>query len=90
MLRFLSLAPACGLLYNFHDSEWFRAAGLSGRAAGERMDTAMYECDPCGYVYDPAVGDPDNGIAPGTAFADLPDDWVCPICGASKDEFKEA
>ena len=40
-----------------------------------------YVCEPCGYEYDPAVGDPDNGIAPGTAFEDLPDDWVCPICG---------
>lgn len=47
-----------------------------------------YECEPCGYVYDPAEGDPDNGIAPGTAFEDLPDDWVCPICGADKSEFK--
>ena len=35
----------------------------------------------CGYVYDPAVGDPDNGIAAGTAFEDLPEDWVCPVCG---------
>ena len=50
----------------------------------------MYECDPCGYVYDPAVGDPDNGVEPGTEFTDLPDDWVCPVCGASKDEFKPA
>ena len=40
-----------------------------------------YECEPCGYIYDPAVGDPDGGIAPGTAFEDIPDDWVCPICG---------
>ena len=46
-----------------------------------------YVCDPCGYEYDPAVGDPDNGIAPGTAFEDLPEDWECPICGAGKDEF---
>ena len=46
-----------------------------------------YECGPCGYVYDPAEGDPDNGIAPGTAFEDLPEDWVCPVCGASKEEF---
>lgn len=43
-----------------------------------------YVCEPCGYEYDPAVGDPDNGIAPGTAFEDLPDDWVCPICGLGK------
>lgn len=47
-----------------------------------------YECTLCGYVYDPAVGDPDAGIAPGTAFEDLPEDWVCPLCGASKDDFE--
>lgn len=46
-----------------------------------------YVCDVCGYVYDPAEGDPDNGIKPGTSFEDLPDDWVCPVCGASKDQF---
>jgi rubredoxin len=49
-----------------------------------------YECLPCGYIYDPEVGDPENGIAPGTAFEDLPDDWTCPICGVDKDEFEEA
>ena len=43
-----------------------------------------YVCEPCGYEYDPAVGDPDNGVAPGTPFEDLPDDWVCPICGREK------
>ena len=47
-----------------------------------------YVCGPCGYEYDPAVGDPDNGIAAGTAFEDLPDDWECPICGAGKEEFE--
>ncbi|MFA7257136.1 MAG: rubredoxin [Kiritimatiellales bacterium] len=47
-----------------------------------------YTCVPCGYIYDPAVGDPDNGIAPGTAFADLPEDWVCPECGAAKEYFE--
>ncbi len=45
-----------------------------------------YECV-CGYVYDPEVGDPDNGIAPGTAFEDLPEDWVCPVCGMDKEAF---
>ena len=40
-----------------------------------------YVCDVCGYVYDPAVGDPDNGIAPGTKFEDLPEDFACPLCG---------
>jgi rubredoxin len=48
-----------------------------------------YECSVCGYVYDPADGDPENGIAAGTAFEDLPDDWVCPICAASKEDFRE-
>ncbi len=46
-----------------------------------------YECDACGYIYDPAVGDPDNGIAPGTAFEDLPADWECPLCSVGKDMF---
>ena len=46
-----------------------------------------YMCEPCGYEYDPAVGDPDGGIAPGPACEDIPDDWVCPICGVSKDMF---
>ena len=46
-----------------------------------------YECEPCGYIYDPTAGDPDGGIAPGTAFGDIPDDWVCPICGLGKDVF---
>jgi rubredoxin len=44
-------------------------------------------CDPCGYVYDPSQGDPTGGVKAGTAFADLPADWVCPVCGASKDAF---
>jgi rubredoxin len=46
-----------------------------------------YVCQICGYVYDPAKGDPDSGVAPGTRFEDLPDDWVCPVCGASKGDF---
>ena len=46
-----------------------------------------YVCEVCGYIYDPQAGDPDNGIDPGTAFEDLPDDWVCPECGADKDAF---
>ena len=46
-----------------------------------------YVCDICGYTYDPEEGDPENGIEPGTKFEDLPDDWQCPMCGASKDDF---
>lgn len=49
-----------------------------------------YECTVCGYIYDPADGDPDNGVPAGTSFEDLDDNWVCPLCGASKDEFEEA
>lgn len=47
-----------------------------------------YACTVCGYVYDPAVGDPDSGIAPGTAFESIPEDWVCPVCGATKEDFE--
>ncbi len=47
-----------------------------------------YICEVCGYVYDPAVGDPDSGIEPGPAFEEIPDEWVGPICGVGKDEFK--
>ena len=47
-----------------------------------------YICIPCAYIYDPAQGDPDGGIAPGTAFESIPDDWVCPICSVGKDEFE--
>ncbi len=52
------------------------------------MDKEKYVCEVCDWVYDPEVGDPENGIAPGTSFADLPDDWVCPLCGVGKDQFK--
>jgi len=48
-----------------------------------------YECQVCNYIYDPAEGDPDNGIEPGTDFKNISDDWVCPLCGASKDEFQK-
>jgi rubredoxin len=47
-----------------------------------------YRCIVCGYIYDPELGDPDNGVEPGTVFNDLPEDWVCPLCGASQDEFE--
>ncbi len=46
-----------------------------------------YICDVCGYVYDPEFGDPDGGIEPGVAFEDLPEDWVCPVCGVPKEDF---
>jgi len=48
-----------------------------------------YRCIVCGYVYDPAVGDPDNGVNPGTSFENLPDSWICPECGVGKDSFEK-
>ncbi len=47
-----------------------------------------WRCTICQYIYDPAVGDPDNGVAPGTPFAEVPDDWVCPLCGVGKELFE--
>jgi rubredoxin len=57
----------------------------------ERKEPKMskWECTACGYVYDPAVGDPDNGFPPGTSFESLPDDWTCPQCGVGKDYFRK-
>lgn len=48
-----------------------------------------YVCTACNYVYDPELGDPENGIAPGTPFEELPDDYACPLCGLGKDVFEE-
>lgn len=55
----------------------------------EVVKISKWECTVCGYVYDPEVGDPDSGIEPGTAFEDLPDDWVCPECGVGKEDFEQ-
>lgn len=46
-----------------------------------------YRCTVCNYIYDLVVGDPDGGVQPGTAFEDIPDTWICPVCGATKDKF---
>lgn len=53
---------------------------------GKLMKT--YICTVCGYIYDPEAGDPDSGIAPGVPFEEIPDDWVCPVCGVGKDMFE--
>lgn len=50
-------------------------------------DMEKYKCVVCGYIYDPAEGDPESGIEPGVPFSELPDDYLCPVCGAGKDEF---
>jgi rubredoxin len=64
-----------------------KSSSLINKTAMEEI-MAKYEC-PCGYVYDPAEGDYENGIEPGTAFEDLPADWVCPKCGAEKEYFEK-
>ena len=73
----------CGHRYGRGGAE--PVPGFLGWAAMDK-----WECTICGYVYDPATGDPDAGVQPGTAFEDLPDDWVCPECGAGKDMFEKA
>jgi rubredoxin len=50
--------------------------------------TQRYVCTSCGFIYEPAEGDPDGGIPPGTAFEDIPDNWFCPVCGARKRDFE--
>jgi rubredoxin len=61
-------------------------SGYTAAQGGMRMKN--WRCTICQYVYDPAKGDPENGVAPGTSFDDLPNDWACPLCGAGKDLFE--
>jgi len=56
----------------------------------ERIFMNKYVCTACGYVYDPELGDPESGIAPGTSFEAIGDEWVCPLCGVGKDMFEKA
>ena len=57
--------------------------------AATPLAAARYVCSVCGYIYDPVLGDPDSGIAPGTKFEDLPESWTCPVCGADKSKFEK-
>jgi rubredoxin/flavin reductase (DIM6/NTAB) family NADH-FMN oxidoreductase RutF len=89
--RVLSDASSMSYAY-YHDVK----RGLTPRSAPsyvahdrkEESTLKKYKCTVCGYIYDPAAGDPDSGVAPGTAFEDLADDWTCPVCGAAKSEFE--
>lgn len=68
-------------------------ATVSPRASGNlrpmsTSTTGRWICESCGWIYDPAEGDPDGGIPPGTAFKDIPDDWFCPVCGARTSDFE--
>jgi rubredoxin len=58
----------------------------NNKQRGNQME--KYECELCGYIYDPVEGDPDGGVKPGTAFADIHPDWLCPLCSAGLDSFK--
>ncbi len=69
------------------DFDWKTLAAKPPKEGAKAMD--KWECLACGYIYDPAKGDPDSGIKPGTPFEELPDDWVCPQCGAGKDMFEK-
>ncbi len=62
---------------------------LSSSLCGGSRTLDKYQCKMCGYVYDPQVGDPDGKVAAGTPFADLPAGWVCPLCGAGREEFEK-
>ena len=69
---------------------YFRAALFLRVRVGELLNESTmkkYQCPSCPYIYDPAVGDPDNGIPAGTPFEELPYDWVCPLCGEAKEAF---
>ena len=61
--------------------------GSDSQRTWRNTNMQAYACDGCGYVYSPGLGDPKHGIAPGTPFEDLPDEWVCPVCGVGKDHF---
>ncbi|TAE58545.1 MAG: rubrerythrin family protein [Nostocales cyanobacterium] len=94
---FRSAAHRFGLLKfieNYHADRYTEALEvLNGgeavtRVASEDPATQKWICRQCSMIYDPVMGDPDSGIAPGTPFADIPEDWSCPICGATKKTFK--
>ncbi|HEX2395047.1 MAG TPA: rubredoxin [Bacteroidales bacterium] len=59
------------------------------KLAKKVQEADKYYCTACGYIYDPAVGDPENGFPPGTRFEDLPDNWMCPVCGTEKEYFEK-
>ena len=56
-------------------------------AGTQQRQAQLWVCESCGFIYDPDEGDPDGGVPPGTAFEDIPDDWMCPVCGARKRDF---
>lgn len=83
----LLCASASKAVINYKLQNFISPSGKNNKKKGEVV--MKYVCDVCGYVYDESVGDPDNGIAAGTKWEDLPEDWVCPLCGVGKEEFSK-
>jgi rubredoxin len=84
------LYPSYIILLSHFDEGPIHYTGLSTNERQKESKTmAKFVCTVCGYIYDEAAGDPDNGIEPGTPFADLPDDWECPLCSVGKEDFEE-
>ena len=71
-------------------ADWKRSVLDEGHynEMAEEGKMKRWKCSICGYIYNPSKGDPDNGVKPGTAFEEIPEDWVCPVCGAGKDVFE--
>ncbi len=65
-------------------------SGSMRRTDNRGAHMQKWVCTVCGYIYDPATGDPENGVPPGTPFEKLPADWVCPVCGASQEDFEKS
>ena len=78
----LSSSPGAGTVDLRHGVQGYRFGRMS-----ETTTAQKWICESCGFIYDPADGDPDGGIPPGTAFDDIPDTWFCPVCGARKRDF---
>jgi rubredoxin len=76
-------------LSSFRIKKALKLETLKMKSGERKRSMGKWVCTICGYVYDPALGDPDNGVDPGTAWEDVADDWLCPICGASKDDFEK-
>jgi rubredoxin len=79
------VAPAAG-----HDGKYRSGDDRIAATHPQEAEMQKWRCTICDYIYDPELGDPDNGVEPGTAWENLPDDWVCPDCGVEKDMFEPA
>lgn len=67
---------------------WLTRRTITSLVVAAETETKLWICMSCGFVYDPDEGDPDGGIPPGTPFAEIPDSWFCPVCGARKSDFE--